>query len=189
MSQLTTKQETDIYVAKMKIENRGVNAYATKLAETDLQIIEKVKKILLIKFKSKEIKITPEYAKQVINIDNLINLKNFFDSKKDGFIRDVGKEEFDLMHRNLYYALNIYSLKLDEKFLDANIDKLIKICENRVTAKRDYYGNVYTLNPLFEQEKKFLKVLLRYNTQKIANYQSQHLSTAQMERDSEEKDK
>ena len=190
MTELTKKQETDIFVAKVKIENKGVNAYATKLSETDLKRIEKIKKFLgVIKYKSTEIEITPEYARQVIIIDSLGNLKNIFENHKDDFIHNVGQEEFDLIFKNVYYALNIYKLKIDEEIIDNNIEKLVQICENRLELKTDYYGKKYTLNPLFEQEKNFLKALLVYSTHKISNYQNKQLSTALIEIDSNEMDK
>lgn len=189
MAKLTQKQELDLYMAKLKIDNKGIESFKTALFETDCKITEKTKKIFFVNYKSKEVQITPEYAKQIINIDNLRQIKHMLEESKEKIIQKISKEDFDLVFNNVYYSLSVYKLKLDEREREEDSTKLVDICNNKLEISSDYYSKKVVMNPLFEQEKNYLKALLKYNKQKILNYQKQQLSTKELENKSEEMDK
>lgn len=190
MAKLTQKQELDLYLAKLRIENKGIESFKTALYETDCIEIETEKKFLMFKFKSKEYKFTEDFAKQVLNIEYLREIKKTLEINKERIIKDGKEKEFNLLYKNVYYALSVYELKLDEIEREKDISRLIKICRSKMEVSYDYYqSNIVTLNTLFEQEELYLKALLKYNNQKIADYQKQQHTTKELENKSEEMDK
>ena len=185
MEKLTAEQDTLIYIAKHKLNNKGVESFKTKLFETDCKVIETIKNCFLMKYKSKEYKITPEYARQVINIDELKKFKAILEQNKEEFEDVIGKQEFKLLYKNIYYALMMYSLKLDEIETDKNIAKLVELCENKIELKSASYDSTYSINSMLEQEKKFLDLLLSYNLKKIAKNQKENLNNTEINKETE----
>lgn len=185
---MTEKQKADIFYAKQILENKGHKPFETKLSETDCKQVAKTKKLMFIKYKSTELEITPEYAEQIININQLLNYRDVLSANKDKFSQQVGSDQFDLLYNAVYCALSVYNYKLDNVKDEKYSQDLVKICDSKIRKNADYYGVTYNLEPQFSVETKLLKTLLKFNTDKIVAHLKQVSNIEQFE-NQEEMDK